>query len=689
MTIPAPNLDDRRFEELLQELQLLIPKYTPELAIGRSDWTDWNDSDPGTTLLQLWAHLAETVIYRLNQVPDRAYIKFLDLVGLPLRPARPAVADVTFLAKPGFEPGPSGSGIVVPKRTQLSAQPAEGGDPLIFETIDPVDLIRSELASVQVLDRGAFVDVSEQNGTDAPPFRPLGWVPEPGNALYLGFEPADPPIDSPFPKTMRLRFFPPPAAIGEAGCVTAGIVPPSPVELEWQYRRDADPMSWRPLAIYEDTTAALSTGGYMVVEGPKAIEPVAPVGRVEEPRLWLRCRIVSGVFPSGGPEVDLVAPNTVPAENLATVRDELLGESEGHPDQTFVLRRSPMQPGSVELDVGEPDGDAVERWDRKDDLLGSGPGDRHYIVDGVGGTILFGDGRRGRIPSAGAPIIVRSYRHGASDAGNVGPELIATVMTNVAGVQGVVNHRPATGGASAQTVDELRTAAPARLRSLDRAVTAQDYRALALEVGTVARATALPSTHPDHRNVKVPGSVTVVVVPDSDVDAPAPSAELLAEVCRHLDQRRTIATELHVVGPRYRRIKVIAQVEAEAKASFETVKLAAAGAINAAIDPLGRPAPALPGQSGDTQSATDNGYAKAGGEAPAGRDFGRDFAPSSLFSVLLDIEGVAAAPFLSIELDGSPHEGPVVLDEDQLLFGGDDHEISVVPRAERTTRSIP
>ena len=81
MTIPAPDLDDRRFEELLRELQLLIPTYTPELAIGGSDWTDWNDSDPGTTLLQLWAHVAETILYRLNQVPDRAYIKFLDLVG--------------------------------------------------------------------------------------------------------------------------------------------------------------------------------------------------------------------------------------------------------------------------------------------------------------------------------------------------------------------------------------------------------------------------------------------------------------------------------------------------------------------------------------------------------------------------------------------------------------------------------
>jgi hypothetical protein len=87
MTLPAPILDDRPFEELLQELQQLIPTYTPE-------WTDWNESDPGTTFLQLWAHLTETILYRVNRIPDRAYVKLLELVGLrgcgSGRPGRPS-----------------------------------------------------------------------------------------------------------------------------------------------------------------------------------------------------------------------------------------------------------------------------------------------------------------------------------------------------------------------------------------------------------------------------------------------------------------------------------------------------------------------------------------------------------------------------------------------------------------------
>ena len=88
------------------------------------------------------------------------------------------------------------------------------------------------------------------------------------------------------------------------------------------------------------------------------------------------------------------------------------------------------------------------------------------------------------------------------------------MASNVAGVQSVANPRPSLGGADVQDIDELRRDAPAELRTLQRAVTGGDYGALALQVGTVARAKALPLTHPNHRNVEVPGAVTVLVVPD-------------------------------------------------------------------------------------------------------------------------------------------------------------------------------
>ena len=89
MPLPEIQLDDRSFEDIVRDARRRIPTYTPE-------WTDFNESDPGITLLQLFAWLSEMIIYRLNQVPDKNYLKFLDLVGITPNPPQPAKAELTF-----------------------------------------------------------------------------------------------------------------------------------------------------------------------------------------------------------------------------------------------------------------------------------------------------------------------------------------------------------------------------------------------------------------------------------------------------------------------------------------------------------------------------------------------------------------------------------------------------------------
>src|SRR4030066_364673 len=90
MPLPAPNLDDLRFQrDLVDEARRRIIRYCPE-------WTDHNLSDPGITLIELFAWMTEMILFRLNQVPERNYVKFLDLRGVqPLEP-RPARADISF-----------------------------------------------------------------------------------------------------------------------------------------------------------------------------------------------------------------------------------------------------------------------------------------------------------------------------------------------------------------------------------------------------------------------------------------------------------------------------------------------------------------------------------------------------------------------------------------------------------------
>src|SRR5690349_15963062 len=118
--IHAPVLDDRDWSALVEEARALIPKYAPQ-------WTDHNPSDIGITLIELFAYLVEGLIFRLNQVPDKHYVEFLNLLGLTRDPAVPAKVLLTFKASPG----PS---VIVPKGQQAQTRGSESEKPIVFET---------------------------------------------------------------------------------------------------------------------------------------------------------------------------------------------------------------------------------------------------------------------------------------------------------------------------------------------------------------------------------------------------------------------------------------------------------------------------------------------------------------------------------------------------------------------------
>lgn len=670
MPLEAPELDTRKFEDLMREAKLRIPRYTPE-------WTDYNESDPGITLTQLFAWLTEMMLYQMNRVPERNYIKFLQLLGMELQPAQAATAHLTFTAKPDADAQS------IPRRAQLQAQPPEG-DAVVFETLEGLDLIRPPLTDVQVFDGGAFSVLTEANNTPGTTFPPLGWLPQTGSALYLGFTPPAQPVTGRlFPQEMRFRVFLPPAS--QAGqpvsCREHERQPAPPVALVWEYRPVSDPTRWRRLNVYKDDSVAFTREGYIHVEGPKEIAATAEE-KVADPRFWLRVRLAAGSYPAGqAPVIDFIRPNTVEAESLFTVRDEFVGESEGLPDQVFTLRQKPVQPASLEL-VVEQENVEPQTWQRVQDFLASGPEDQHYVLNATKGEISFGDGKRGLIPPAGVEIIARQYRSGGGRAGNVAAGLITTPLTTLVGVDEVTNERPATGGRDEQDVETLKERAPRLLRSRDRAITAEDYAALAAEAGEVRKATAIALAHPDHPGVEVPGTVTVVVVPDALIEdrAPKPSADLIARVCEYLDARRLLTTELYVKGPEYQAIKIEARVEARAYAAFDTVARDVTTAINEYLDPLGRKL-----EEDETENASAASSASsstdASGSQKTGWDFGRDLFPTNLFSVILGVTDVVSVPYLAVMVDGRPHEinEPVRVTRDGMLYGVEEHEITVVP----------
>jgi predicted phage baseplate assembly protein len=648
MALEAPILDTTTFEQLRTRLLQRIPQFAPE-------WTDLNPSDPGITLVELFAYLAETLLFQLNQVPDRNYVKFLELLGMRLEPARPATAHLTFTAQPGEGPA------TVPARTRIGAQVPETGDQLVFETDSGFDLIRLELASVLVFDGTAFSDRTEANRQSGTVFRPLGWIPQPSSALYLGFTPPDPlPAGRLFPDELRFRVFLPttPEAVGPARCRAGTARPTPPVRLLWEYKPGPDPARWRRLDTNDDESVAFTREGYLRVQGPEAITKSSIQSGGPE-LLWLRARLVEGSYPAGQePEIEAITPNTMPAHNLSTVRDELLDPSEGHPDQSFQLLQAPVEPESLALEVEEDPDQGFKPWRRVEDLLAAGPDEQVFELDPSSGTIIFGDGEHGRIPVAGARLLASEYRFGGGTGGNRAIGEINAVLDSVPEVSEVTNLRPSTGGSDQQTVDDLMDEAPKVLRHQNRAVTAADYAALAQRVGGVAGAVAVPLAHPDHPGVEVPGSVTVAVAAASDDVPPSPSADLLAEVCTELDAHRLITTELHVTSPKFRQVRVEAKVSAEPYASVDAVRRDVERALADALNPL---------------------------RATGGPPFGRDLFPTSLYGVILEVTDVRAVLALSLRVDNLPHEPatkPLALPSDGLVFGPD-HDIVVVPATEQ------
>src|SRR5712691_3820791 len=124
MALPVPNLDDRHFQDLVDEAKRRIPRYCPT-------WTDHNVSDPGVTLVELFAWMTEQYIYRLNQVPDRNLITFLNLIGMRLEPAQPAKGDITFTLSAAPTPERS---VIIPKWTEVATERAETEEAIVFTT---------------------------------------------------------------------------------------------------------------------------------------------------------------------------------------------------------------------------------------------------------------------------------------------------------------------------------------------------------------------------------------------------------------------------------------------------------------------------------------------------------------------------------------------------------------------------
>lgn len=574
MPLPVINLDDRTFEDLYQELVRRIPTYTPE-------WTDYNDSDPGVTLMQLFSWLSEIIIYRLNQVPQKNFVQFLELVGIPLLQPAPALTELQFTLAKGA------ASATVPAGTQVALGGSSSGPPIVFETDLELVVNGLNLVSVESFNGSQFTDYTAPALANAPTgFPPFSPIPQAGAALYLAFDQA-------FPAGVaRLTFHEVQSGIptpvqGNNGVNPLASVSP-PVEAYWEYWNG----QWSQLQIQTDTTFGLSKSGYVTFQAPTDAQPqqFGLLTKPTDPMLfWIRYRIANIVGPGFEvvPTLQTVLLNTVSATNSVTETGELLGASNGRPNQTFQLANYPVLPldSGVTGIIAVDEGSGYVTWTEVEDFAGYGPNDMVYTLDHSSGLISFGDGITGKIPrwlsgngsnldsADQTNVMATSYKWGGGSDANSGANTITTLLAPLANVQGVTNPSPSYGGADEESVDQAQVRAPMTLRTSNRAVTADDFAFLATQTpgAQIQRAQAFPLLNPNFRVLRgadgspqieapIPGAVTVVVIPQSQQAQPIPSQSTLQLVSNYLDQHRLLTCELFVAAPHYRQVRIECQV---------------------------------------------------------------------------------------------------------------------------------
>ncbi|WP_031003614.1 putative baseplate assembly protein [Streptomyces sp. NRRL F-5727] len=610
MTLPSPHLDDRHFQSLVDEAKRLVQRRCPE-------WTDHNVSDPGVTLIEAFATMVDQLVYRVNRVPEKSYLTFLDLIGVRLHPPTAATTDVTFrLSAPQPEP------VFVRAGTEVATVRTETEPAVVFGTTRDLTIVPCAYAALATLPAGGPgagpaadpVDRTDELalGRDVPCFSP---APAPGDALYVG-------LSTPVPAGV---------VVLRLDCDVQGVgVDPLRPPLVWEAW---DGARWTACEVEKDDTGGFNRSGELILHLPATHTALSIVRRTAG---WLRCRLVAAA--PGQPTY--VAPPvvrgitaftigaTVGAEHAERITDELLGTAEGVAGQSFTVDRPPVVPGEFTLEVTAPDAgdDTAPPWTRVDDFAHSGPADRHFTLDEGTGRVDFGPAVRerdgtvrhfGAVPPKGATVRVRAYRTGGGVRGNVARSTLRVLRGTVPFVARVENRRPALGGVDGETVDSARIRGPLTLRTLQRAVVPRDYELLAREVAPdAARVHCVPDDDE--------GGVRLLVVPSGRGDARGriafdelrPPPRTLERIAAHLDARRPVGARLVVEPPFYQGVTFVATVQAGRGASAERVREKALAALDGYFNAL------------------------TGGPEGTGWPFGRPVQTGEAYAVLQRVPGV-------------------------------------------------
>ncbi|MBD2120532.1 putative baseplate assembly protein [Trichocoleus sp. FACHB-262] len=609
--LPKSNLDDRTFKDLVDECLLRIPRYCPE-------WTHHNPSDPGVTLIELFAWLTDQMLLRFNQVPRRQYVAFLELLGINLQPPAPAHTVLSFyLTRPQDI---QRSIPTIPAGAEVATQRTETEMAIVFSTDQELPLgvpwirhfLTEETAAnspQQVRDRLSSHwtrdNLGRWTGRQQAVFQSM---PQAGDSFYLVFDGAE-PLDG---AILALTIEGEPAG-------STGINPNRPPRC-WEAWNGEQ---WQSVLLKEDDDG---TRGFsfndvdrrgqnglseadVILHLPLVWAPVTFAGYYGR---WLRCSCLPSDTErfSRSPQLTTLFAQNLGGRALASqcarITNELVGESNGTPGQTFFLQSQ----GILERQPGEylqvtPPGEPPQCWTEVENFSASGPSDRHYTLDSRTGRIQFGplirepnhlqeevqlrrqeqwqgqtlaqtqvervetlERQYGATPARDALLHMVAYRTGGGDRGNVPRHALRILKTALPYVKQVTNHEPARDGANAENLEEAVLRVPRLLRTRNRAVTAEDYETLTLQASRAVGRAYCPK-----QQGSAVGIVSVYVVPRvSPTDwnlgmAPETftlSSPLRKEIEQFLGDRCLLGTQVQLRQPDYVGVSVQAVLGVEA-----------------------------------------------------------------------------------------------------------------------------
>lgn len=628
MSLPAPILDDRTFQQIVDEVRKRIPLYCPE-------WTDHNLSDPGITLIELFAWMTDLLIYRLNRVPELHYIKFMEFLGYQRRAPSAAQTRVTFwltrrlLAAEDV----TNEGQTIEANTEISTTQTETTTPVVFTTLADFPIYAPTLKAVVIIRRENDKEVIRPLTTNE--FLPLrdglgsremfSSQPQVDEAFCFGFD--NPKYDLSYHiLTLKLNFE-----------TKSGVgVDPNYPPYVWEALTGED--NWQELVrgedvdarkklltglgeVEKDSTRALNVDGEVILVLPKLAKEILP--GTSETLHWVRVRVKR---PTAAEEAEGMRPYaespalrqfvqiacagaSINAFHLSLAKQTFLGESSGEPGQRFVLDGTPVLlplTAAEVIRVKEKETDVnreEEIWRYTRDFATANEQARLFTLDSLSGEVRFGPAVRqpngliqqyGKTPPRGARLYFEQHRYGGGVAGNLGRKALNVLKSSIPYIDRVENRLPATGGVDGQSIDAAQLEVQRMIRTRGLAVTPDDYVARVLEQfpDQVARTQCVPLTNNAKETVLVYILPRIMESAGVNGNGYLTNAQLRVseavrqEIDRFLEKIRLLTVPARCENCSYLRVRVVVRVRRKPTADERKLKSLVIQRLNELLHPL-------------------------------------------------------------------------------------------------------